>query len=290
MNSNKFVSDQEIAERVHFKGLPPKVIVGVGPSRSGTTLYARIFSEQGIPTWYQPFKAILRGYLHDNNTHLNISNESCIFIKETLGAYTKNEALLNPVKILLLAGIPKENIHLIPLVREPFSTASSIVEKFSFFKDREDLVDICNLCFESIEEIVTFTASKGIQTTTFVYEAWRDNSPVLVMEKLFLRLGVNIVVERLVGWQKLKSLETALPNMYWLYEPAHYYHNDFFEKIKNSEKINFYNKSIEKITDTLTSVQIEKIKNGKALRIYDDLRKNSCSDLNIIINPTPIKL
>lgn len=288
MEKDKFVTDKEIAKRIHIEGVCPDIVIGVGPSRSGTTLYARIFSELGIPTWYQPLKAILRGYLHNNDVHLHISNEKQIFIKETLGAYIKNEALFNPIKILMHAGVPQEKIHLVPIVREPFSTASSIIEHFNIFIEREDLIDICILCYESIYNTRKYAEAIGIKTTTFAYEAWRDNDPIIVVQKLFERLGIRFFPEGLLCWKSLSSIEEELPKMFWLYEPTQYYHTDFFKKIKSSTTISYSSRSTKNIKYYLSPERIEKMKQSQSLQIYETLREISSQDLSIKIEPTTI--
>src|SRR5258708_43395 len=94
----------------------PYIILQISPSRSGSTSQVRVFAQAGIPAWYQPLKAILRGFLDGQDIHFSFPDtEDPIFIKEAIGPYTKIESEFNPLDILLQAGVPKKKIYLISL-------------------------------------------------------------------------------------------------------------------------------------------------------------------------------
>lgn len=275
------ITNEEIAARVHLQGECPEIVVAVGPCRSGTTVYLRVFGQSGIQSWYQPLKSILRGYLHHNDIHFTIPETKRLFIKETLGAYIKNEALYDPIEVLLLAGVPKEKIRLLSLIREPYATISSWIEQFSQFSEREDLVEICLLSYESVYNIKRNAESLGIHSTTFVYESWRDNAPLLVMRNLFERLRIPFSPAALSNWKALSSLASKESNFFMLYEPPFYHYKDFFVKVKRSTGLAYYPKPLDVIYRYLSPERIAQIERSRALQIYEELINVSERDLNI---------
>jgi len=288
-NRKTLITNQEIAARVRFSGELPRIIIGIGPSRSGTTLFARMFAEAGIDAWYQPLKAILRGYLHNNDVRLEISKTDRLFIKEALGAYTKNEASFDPIEVFMEAGLPASHIALLSLVREPFATATSIVEHFSPFKEREDLVDIFILCYYSIQRIAQRASSLGIKHLPFVYEAWRDNVPLDVAKKVFDYFDITLDTPLSLDWRPITSLQTELEHLHWLPEPPQYYnHTDFFKKVRNTPGAKYYRKSSDEIRRHLSNNELERIEQSGVLDIYDEFRRRCEQQLGIVINKTSV--
>lgn len=278
------ISNEQIAARVHLKGQCPEIVVAVGPCRSGTTVFLRMFGQSGIQSWYQPLKSILRGYLHHNDIHFTIPETKRLFIKETLGAYIKNEVLYDPIEVLLLAGVPKEKIHLLSVIREPYATISSWIEHFSPFSEREDLVEIGLLSYDSICHIKRNAESLGIHSTTFVYESWRDHAPLLVTHKLFDKLNMPFSSAALSNWKALNSLTSRESNIFMLYEPPFYHYKDFFVEVKRSTGLAYYPKPLDVITRYLSPERIAQIEQSHALKIYEELINVSERDLNLNIS------
>ncbi|MBR1272178.1 hypothetical protein JQ629_32355 [Bradyrhizobium sp. AUGA SZCCT0222] len=281
----EYIADADIASDVIVNAYDcPNVIVGVGPSRSGTTLFARMFAELGIRTYYQPLKAILRNRIHGSRVSLPLAGKGPVFIKETLGAYTTNEASFNPIDILTLADVPTSQLSLLTIVRNPYTTAASIVENFSWFAEREDLIDIMLLCFKSIESIRQRAAERNINAISFVHEAWRDNDPPLVVGQLSKRLAIPFDPHKLSGWRSVTSLKGNIQNMHWLDEPDAYYKVDFFKRIKSSSGINYYGESDDRIAEVLTNEQIQKIRASHVFDLYADLCRQCQDDLAVAVN------
>ncbi len=274
-----------IAKQTHINNEIKNVIVGIGPTRSGTTLFLRIFAEIGIHSWYQPFKAILRGFEHNHKVDFTIDNPDfdTVFIKETLGPYTQNEASLNSIKVLLNAGVDKEKIKLITLVREPYSAVASSILHFSKFKEREEIINISLKCYDSIFSINQFAKKKGIQTNSFVYETWNKNNPLDILTKLFAKMGMPIIKEKLTNWKTLESLDEN-KYIHNLYEPDFYHHTDFSYRIKKSNNISFSSRTENNIKTSLTPNEIERVKNSSAIDIYDYFRHQTELDLKVKIN------
>jgi len=277
--------ENKIAKKTNINDEIKNVIVGIGPTRSGTTLFLRIFAEFGIHSWYQPFKAILRGFVHDNEVDFTIENADfdTIFIKETLGPYTYNEASLNSIKVLLKAGVDREKIKLITLVREPYSTVASSIVHFSKFKERENIISISLMCYDSIFNINQFAKKNGIETNCFVYETWNKNNPLDILVKLFSKMGMPITKEKLTHWKALESLNEN-KYIHNLYEPDFYHHTDFSYRIKNSNNISFSSKTENDIKIILTPNEIEIVKKSRAIDIYDHFHHQTELDLKVKIN------
>jgi len=75
------VSDEVIAAHVHIEKPYPKIVIGAGPCRSGTTFYVQVFAQSGFQVWRQPLKSILRGQVHENPPHLKIADSEYVFVK-----------------------------------------------------------------------------------------------------------------------------------------------------------------------------------------------------------------
>lgn len=231
-----YYGDEDISKRVEVSNNCKKAIVGIGPSRSGTTLFARIFAEQGIQTWYQPFKAILRGYIHNNNVSVSFNNE-VVFIKEALGAYTKNEASIDPINILVSSGMDKSGIHVILLVRHPFNTALSVLENFSKLATDYELIETLIQCYQTIDKILLNANKLNISVSVFAYEMWNQIDNNEIMNQMFNRCDLTFKRSRFSSWKSLNSL-SDLNELVILDEPEFYYHTDFFKKVKIEKKIN----------------------------------------------------
>lgn len=239
------VSEQDIAERISFPNGFPKIILAAGPNRVGSTAMARMFAEQEIPTWYQPLKAILRNKAHGQEASVAFpqGEGDVLFIKETLGPNSRNEASFNPLNVFLLAGVPPQNIHFITVMRDPRAVATSIVDKFQHVVGRvEGLETSDNLIDNYITSMKTLVAIQNqakqleIRQTSYVYEAYRDNKPHDVAEKLFHRLGIAFHPERFDGWKNASTLKDFL---FQLDEPPLYHSDGLFNDVQGSNSIGY---------------------------------------------------
>lgn len=132
------LSSKSLARWVVVPRECPDIILAVAPCRSGTTAQLRVFAQNGIPAIYQPIKAILRGIMAGEKNYFVIPTDTDrLFIKETLGPYTKGESTINPLEVLLEAGVSTKKISIITMMREPLSDVSSWIEQFSFGAERE---------------------------------------------------------------------------------------------------------------------------------------------------------
>lgn len=114
-----------------------------------------------MPTWYQPMKAILRNLRHGTESSIVFpADVDKLFIKETLGAYSKNESWFDPIDILTKTGVPAEKIKFVPVLRDPLTTAASAMDKCMFLvgeledlETEDGLVDVFLWSYENIVQI-----------------------------------------------------------------------------------------------------------------------------------------
>ncbi len=208
----------EIVERVCVAD-PDEVarmILAVSPCRSGSTALLKVFGAVGIESHYQQLKNVLRWRLQGGDVTWHVpSRRGLIFLKETLGPYTAAEASLNPLDILLRAGYPAGKLHLVIVGRAPLSMWASWHEWWG----RRTGLDRMILAFEATDAVAKRASAVQIPTTTYVYEALRDNEPEVVMKRLFARLDLPFAPAAVRGWPPLEALDAPGSNIVLPDEP-----------------------------------------------------------------------
>src|SRR5262249_15628715 len=95
----------------------PMLYFACGKARVGSTALSNLFGMTGMPSYYQPLKAILRDALVGQRLTPwavpSATYEPCIFSKETIGPYVLAESIFNPLQLLIEAGYPRHRLHLI---------------------------------------------------------------------------------------------------------------------------------------------------------------------------------
>jgi hypothetical protein len=100
----------------------PVLYCGWGRCRVGSTALANLFGAAGLPSFFQPIKAVLRNVLTDSRClpwqlpHAAV--EPHIFCKDVGGPYLMAECLYIPLQMLIEAGYPADRLHLIMLDRD----------------------------------------------------------------------------------------------------------------------------------------------------------------------------
>lgn len=215
---------QSIAKQIALQGQNTKIVLVVGTARSGTTAFLRVFSEEGIESWFQPVKQIIRGRLQHNQAYsFQIADAPYIMIKETLGGMTDEEIWYNPLEILLEAGVAKGNIHLITVMREPMSVACSLVRNRTIDLMQNPTLDLSSLDtqaymvgfvakyasgYESTLRLITYAREYEIAYTPFVHELLRDQDPEVIRKHLLDRVGIAYTKEKM-NWRELPPIETS---------------------------------------------------------------------------------
>jgi len=177
-----------------------------GKCRVGSTALTNLFGTMGMPSYYQPVKAMLRDAMVGNSLRPWIvpsaSNSPNIFSKETMGPYVLAESLFNPLRILIDAGYPRHRLHCIMLDREPASALASWIEKWSHRASEKTLVHNYVVAALNAVRVETYARRHGIPVTRYVYEVSKE--PVSSVRILFDRLGLsNSFAEKAVTcWQE----------------------------------------------------------------------------------------
>ena len=164
-----------------------------GKCRVGSTALTNLFGTMGMPSYYQPVKAILRDAMVGSSLRPWIvppaSNSPNIFSKETMGPYVLAESLFNPLQALIDAGYPRHRLHCIMLDREPASSLASWIEKWSHRASEEPLVHNYVAAALNAARVENYARRHGIPVTRYVYEVSKE--PVSSVRILFDRLGLS---------------------------------------------------------------------------------------------------
>jgi hypothetical protein len=111
------------------------VILLLSPCRSGSTAIGSLLSVSGVSVFHQPIKSLLCSSIFEEKVtlpeNLLLNRTSPIVIKETLGPYFQEECLFDPVALLLEAGLDKNQLQLVFLLRNPSLCLESWMKKFS---------------------------------------------------------------------------------------------------------------------------------------------------------------
>jgi hypothetical protein len=171
----------------------PTLYCAWGKSRVGSTALASLFGVAGLPSYYQPVKAVMRQCLNGEAgvplVPPNAAEHSHVFAKETAGPYLMAECLIIPVQALLEAGYPADKLHVIILDREPLSSLASWINKLSCRVPEALLARHYVLSALNILRVQNYARRHGIATTHYVYECSKD--PLRSARALFERVGLS---------------------------------------------------------------------------------------------------
>jgi len=171
----------------------PMLYFACGKARVGSTALSNLFGMTGMPSYYQPLKAMLRDAMVGQSPTSWIvpsaADQPSIFSKETIGPYVVAESLFNPLKLLIEAGYPRDRLHLIALDREPASSLASWLDKLISRASASTLLAHYVLAALSAARVASYARQQGVQVTHYVYEVSKEaTSSVRV---LFDRLGLS---------------------------------------------------------------------------------------------------
>jgi hypothetical protein len=171
----------------------PMLYFACGKARVGSTALSNLFGMIGMPSYYQPLKAILRDALvgHPLTSWQvpSASDEPNIFSKETIGPYVLAESLFNPLQLLVEAGYPLHRLHLIMLDREPASALASWLDKLISRQPASTLLQHYVVDALSAVRVASYAKRQGIPATHYVYEVSKE--PTSSVRVLFDRLGLS---------------------------------------------------------------------------------------------------
>src|SRR5215216_198118 len=159
----------------------PMLYFACGKARVGSTALSNLFGMTGMPSYYQPLKAILR---------------------EALGPYVLAESLFNPLQLLIEAGYPPHRLHLIALDREPASALASWLEKLISRAPESTLLRHYVIAALSAIRVASYANRQGIPVTHYVYEVSKE--AISSVRVLFDRLGLSssFTENAVTSWQE----------------------------------------------------------------------------------------
>ncbi|MEV4580449.1 hypothetical protein AB0K16_45205 [Nonomuraea jabiensis] len=214
--------------RKGFEGRPdedfPRVVIGWGKCRVGSTAMTNLFGIAGVPAYYQPVKTVLRYLLTGGvGNPWNLPDDRpVLFAKEMAGPYVHCEALFNPVACLVRAGWPASRIQLLVLDREPRASLSSWMNKWAERIGRERVAENYLLSSLSYARMRAYADANGIGVTHCPYEASR--APDRTVERLFTALGLTDLYrpEILTGWGRSGDLNSEHSKVIHPVEPREF--------------------------------------------------------------------
>jgi len=207
----------------------PMLYFGWGKCRVGSTPLTNLFGMAGMPSYYQPLKAMLRdAQVGHPPTPWPIASSVAqprIFSKETCGPYTLAESLFMPLRPLIEAGYPPDKLHFIMLDRDPASSLASWLDKLRDRASANTLIHNYIIAVMNTLRVESYAGRQGIPVTHYVYEASKE--AVSSVRVLFDRLGLSshFADDAVTDWRKTGQLhsETSriiFPNEPELYKPA----------------------------------------------------------------------
>jgi hypothetical protein len=171
----------------------PTLYFACGKARVGSTALSNLFGMTGMPSYYQPLKAILRDAMVGRPLTPWIvpsaMDEPDVFSKETIGPYVLAESMFNPLQLLIEAGYPRHRLHLIMLDREPASSLASWLDKLISRAPESTLVQHYVVAALSAARVASYAKQQGVPVTHYVYEVSKD--AVSSVRVLFDRLGLS---------------------------------------------------------------------------------------------------
>ena len=160
----------------------PRIVLALGPCRSGSTSLVMAAAAAGVASYMQPLKVVLRCLISGVESSWRVPTRPprSIFVKETLGPCLRAEVEFDPLAALIEAGVPPEAIHLVVVGREPLSAWSSWAQWWG----EGTSLDLFAAAWRATERARKSAEELNIAVDTFVYEAIRDADPALAAAQM----------------------------------------------------------------------------------------------------------
>ncbi|MBC8338270.1 MAG: hypothetical protein H8E39_06230 [Alphaproteobacteria bacterium] len=249
----------------------PRIILCWGKCRVGSTAFANLLGRAGIPSYYQPLKALLRHHLVGDEIpywHLP-TGQDLVLIKETSGPYSLPECLFNPLTTLLRAGFPASRISLVIMEREPDVCLDSWFRKWGHRLGESQILTHFVLSSLNRHRIENIARLFGISPLVFrIEEASRPEN----MKKYFSGLNLMDLYSPAIfeKWQAVDEAKGSNAALFFPDEPAPFYVPNLHSA---NRKFHYRRPEIEFVTDRHRRV-IEKYRLNQLYAAY------RCADLS----------
>ncbi len=274
---------QEVIDRVDVGDpkLVSPIILSVSSCRSGSTIMLRVFGAVGVTSFFQELKYIQRWRMLGGESSWKIPQrpEEPIYLKETLGPYTRAGSEFNPVDVLLGAGFPPEKLHVLILGRAPLSTWLSWQV---WWGDRTS-VEYFVTTYQTVERIRQQARRLRIASTVLVYEAARDNKPELVIQNLFGRLGVAYAPIAVRGWAGLPPFGAPGSNVVLPRRPPMFLVPGLHHRVETADRFTCVSRAAD--IPGLDAAQVKRIRDAGVADLYDRWRAACERDLRVAVQP-----
>jgi hypothetical protein len=190
----------------------PMLYCAWGKCRVGSTPLTNLFGVAGIPSFYQPVKAILRDALIGRPATPWIvpsaMDQPHIFSKETAGPYGLAESLFIPLRPLIEAGYPPHRLHTIILDRCPASSLASWLDKWPDRAPESKLLQNYVVAALNALRVESYARRYGVPVTHYVYEASKE--AISSVRFLFDRLGLasRFAEDAVTDWRETGQLQS----------------------------------------------------------------------------------
>ncbi|MGA7806748.1 sulfotransferase family protein [Bradyrhizobium sp.] len=204
----------------------PLLYYAWGRCRVGSTALTNLFGVAGMPSYFQPVKAILRHALTGRTGAPWIIpsalDQPHVFGKETAGPYVPAESLFLPLQPLIEAGYPPDKIHIIMLDRDPASSLASWLEKWSDRTPEGTLTRNFVIATMNTLRVESYATRQGIPTTHYVYEASKEAAQSVRI--LFDRIGLaaRFSESAILDWNERGQLESKSSGITFITQPSVY--------------------------------------------------------------------
>ena len=266
------VSLDDLADNSH-------IILAISPCRSGSTAMMRAFGAMGIDSHLQPLKNLLRWHSLKVKHHWQPYGGTTkpIYIKETLGPFSQAEVQFNPLELLLATGISVERLSLLVIGRLPLETWASWQHWWSERTNAELLIK----AYQQTEKIRQQAQLSGVETSTMIYDAFRDYPVDMLIQRLCLRLGINYYSKAVEGWHQLprfgeKQSNIFIPQMPEVFATRHIRH-----RVEEAAGLSYYSRANE--VGQLNKTDITRIEQAGVPEIYNHWRQLFEMELGLTI-------
>ncbi|NPV24054.1 sulfotransferase family protein [Bradyrhizobium aeschynomenes] len=256
----------------------PMLYFACGKARVGSTALSNLFGMTGMPSYYQPLKAMLRdaqvGQPLSPWIVPSASDTQRIFSKETIGPYVLAESLFNPLKLLIDAGYPPHRLHLIALDREPASALASWLDKLISRASEATLLAHYVIAALSAARVCSYASEQDVAVTHYVYEVSKE--PISSIRVLFDRLALSgcFAEDAVTSWQQPEQGHGTNARVIFPTEAAIY-------KVPNLHTSDSAYRYQSRPTSTLTDAQLGVLERCGVNAVYRDSVAACIRDLGL---------